>query len=216
MKKKHPAKQFLRAGIKPGLVAVKKNLRPDSYSGAVEARWCFGVLYSETAEISFEEPLWWLVENFILESEVVNRPLHQDQRTSVSTVFGRKRRIGMGNTVYEFMTHWDSPRRIWFKRDEEELIGTQRVAEAMPRIRVFDLSNGPTNHTGFKPAILWKGKTASSKRIAPTAPSLTSTVRSDYDVLVFQFRTSLAETEFGDTLFFLASRYMFPREWPIA
>ena len=59
----------------------------------------------------------------------------------------------MGNTIYEFMTHWDSPRPIWFKRDEEELIGTQRGGgRAMPRIRVFDLLQGPTNRAGFKAA----------------------------------------------------------------
>ena len=65
----------------------------------------------------------------------------------------------MGKVIYEFMTHWDTPRRIWFKRDEDELIGTQRSGgRPMPRIRPFDLLQGPTNLPAFKPAVLWKGE----------------------------------------------------------
>ncbi|HXV79931.1 MAG TPA: hypothetical protein VEG60_08630 [Candidatus Binatia bacterium] len=106
----------------------------------------------------------------------------------------------MGNTVYEFMTHWDSPRRIWFKRDEEELIGTQRGGgRAMPRIRVFDLSKGPTNHTGFKPAILWKGEDGVIEAHSPNSAESHFHRPGDYDVLVFQFSgRALAETEFGE------------------
>ena len=68
----------------------------------------------------------------------------------------------MGKVIYEFMTHWDTPRRIWFKRDEDELIATQRSGgRPMPRIRPFDLLQGPTNLPAFKPAVLWKGTTSS-------------------------------------------------------
>jgi quercetin dioxygenase-like cupin family protein len=106
----------------------------------------------------------------------------------------------MGNTVYEFMTHWDSSRRIWFKRDEEDLIGTQRAGgRAMPRIRVFDVSKGPTNHSGFKPAIIWKGEDGVIEAHTPNGPEPHFHRPADYDVLVFQFSgRAIVETEFGE------------------
>ena len=106
----------------------------------------------------------------------------------------------MGNTIYEFMTHWDSPRPIWFKRDEEELIGTQRGGgRAMPRIRVFDLLQGPTNRAGFKAAILWKGEDGVIEAHSPNGPEPHFHRAADYDVLVFQFSgRAIAETEFGE------------------
>ena len=61
----------------------------------------------------------------------------------------------MGNVVREFMTHWDDPAPIWFERDEDELIGTQRSGgRPMPRIRVFDLSRAPSDAEGSKPPAL--------------------------------------------------------------
>ena len=49
----------------------------------------------------------------------------------------------MGAKVREFMTHWDSKGPIWYERDEDELVGTQRSGgRPMPRIRIFDLQTG--------------------------------------------------------------------------
>ena len=65
----------------------------------------------------------------------------------------------MGKQLFEFMTHWDSPRPIWFKRDEEALIGTQRSGgRPMPRIKPFDLVKGSTNLQGVRPPVLWQGQ----------------------------------------------------------
>ena len=64
----------------------------------------------------------------------------------------------MGAKVREFMTHWDAPGPIWYERDEDELVGTQRSGgRPMPRIRVFDVLQGPTNRPGFTPPVVWKG-----------------------------------------------------------
>src|SRR6266540_3296068 len=81
------------------------------------------------------------------------------------------RRSTMGNTVREFMTHWDDPAPIWFERDEDELIGTQRSGgRPMPRIRVFDLSRAPTNAEGNKPPVLWAGEDGVIAAHAPSGP----------------------------------------------
>lgn len=106
----------------------------------------------------------------------------------------------MGNTIFEFMTHWDAPRPIWFKRDEDELIGTQRGGgRPMPRIRVFDLLQGPTNVPGFKPAVLWKGQDGVIEAHAPQGPDAVFHRPADYDVLIFQFTGGAgAETEYGE------------------
>jgi len=106
----------------------------------------------------------------------------------------------MGNIIYEFMTHWDSPRPIWFKRDEDELIGTQKSGgRPMPRIRPFDLLQGPTNLPGFKPAVLWKGQDGVIEAHNPIGPAPVFHRPADYDVLIFQFSgQAAAETEFGE------------------
>lgn len=65
----------------------------------------------------------------------------------------------MGKIIREFATHWDRDAPIWFERDEDELIGTQRSGgRPIPRIRIFDLFSGATNRAGYKPMVLWAGE----------------------------------------------------------
>src|SRR5437764_3191765 len=106
----------------------------------------------------------------------------------------------MGNVVREFMTHWDDPAPIWFERDEDELIGTQRSGgRPMPRIRVFDLSRAPTNAEGNKPPVLWAGEDGVIEAHAVQGPERSFHRPADYDVLVFQFSgNAAAETEMGE------------------
>jgi mannose-6-phosphate isomerase-like protein (cupin superfamily) len=106
----------------------------------------------------------------------------------------------MGNVVYEFMTHWGSPSRIWFKRDEDELVGTQRSGgRPMPRIRVFDLLQGPTNLPAFKPQVVWKGEDGVIEVHSPDGPEPVFHRPADYDVLVFQYTgQAAAEPEYGE------------------
>jgi len=106
----------------------------------------------------------------------------------------------MGNKIPEFMTHWDDPRPIWFERDEDELIGTQRSGgRAMPRIRIFDLFQGPTNLPPFKPPVLWKGEDAVLEAHNPNGPEPRFHRPADYDVLFFQFTgRAAAESEYGE------------------
>ena len=106
----------------------------------------------------------------------------------------------MGNMIPEFMTHWDDPRPIWFERDEDELIGTQRSGgRPMPRIRIFDLFQGATNLPGFKAPVLWKGEDAVVEAHNPNGPQPIFHRPADYDVLFFQFSGRAAvESEYGE------------------
>lgn len=106
----------------------------------------------------------------------------------------------MGAKVREFMTHWDSPGPIWYERDEDELVGTQRSGgRPMPRIRVFDLLRGPTNRLGFTPPLVWKGEDGVIEVHNPDGPMPAFLRPADYDVLVFQFSGAAgAETEMGE------------------
>ncbi len=106
----------------------------------------------------------------------------------------------MGNKIPEFMTHWDDPRPIWFERDEDELIGTQRSGgRPMPRIRIFDLFQGATNLPGFKAPVLWKGEDAVVEAHNPNGPQPIFHRPADYDVLFFQFSGRAAvESEYGE------------------
>ncbi len=106
----------------------------------------------------------------------------------------------MGSMIYEFMTHWDSPRPIWFKRDEDELIGTQKSGgRSMPRIRVFDLLQGPTNRSEHDPPVVWKGEDGKIEVHCSDGPEPVFHRPADYDVLIFQFSgEAAAETEFGE------------------
>lgn len=106
----------------------------------------------------------------------------------------------MGKIIREFMTHWDESSPIWFERDEDELIGTQRSGgRPMPRIRIFDLFQGPTNLPGFKPPVVWKGEDGVIEAHNPNGPEPVFHRPADYDVLFFQFSgCSAAETEYGE------------------
>ena len=106
----------------------------------------------------------------------------------------------MGAKVREFMTHWDAPGPIWFERDEDELVGTQRSGgRPMPRIRVFDLFQGPTNRAGFTAPVVWKGEDGVIEFHNADGPMPNFTRPADYDVLVFQFSGhAAAETEMGE------------------
>ena len=106
----------------------------------------------------------------------------------------------MGNVVREFMTHWDDPAPIWFERDEDELIGTQRSGgRPMPRIRVFDISRAPTNLEGSKPPIVWAGEDGIIEAHSPLGPERSFHRAADFDVLIFQFSGHAAvETEMGE------------------
>src|SRR5690606_37305632 len=67
--------------------------------------------------------------------------------------------IVMGRIMREFATTWEGDRKIWFERDEDELIGTQRAGGVpLPRIRICDLVTKPTNHERYKPPVLWSGE----------------------------------------------------------
>ena len=106
----------------------------------------------------------------------------------------------MGAKVREFMTHWDSKGPIWYERDEDELVGTQRSGgRPMPRIRMFDLLQGPTNRPGFTPPVVWKGEDAVIEVHNPDGPMPAFHRPADYDMLFFQFSGhAAAETEFGE------------------
>ena len=106
----------------------------------------------------------------------------------------------MGKQLFEFMTHWDSPRPIWFKRDEEALIGTQRSGgRPMPRIKPFDLVKGSTNLQGVRPPVLWQGQDGVIEAHTLDGPEPVFHRPADYDVLVFQFTgNAAAETEYGE------------------
>jgi len=106
----------------------------------------------------------------------------------------------MGNTVREFMTHWDDPAPIWFERDEDELIGTQRSGgRPMPRIRVFDLSRAPTNQEGVTAPVLWAGEDGIIEAHTPVGPERSFHRPADFDVLIFQFSGRAGvETEMGE------------------
>lgn len=106
----------------------------------------------------------------------------------------------MGNMVREFMTHWDDQGPIWFERDEDELIGTQRSGgRPMPRIRIFDLFRGPTNLPGIKAPVVWKGEDGVIEAHNPNGPEPNFHRPSDFDVLILQFSgRSAVETEMGE------------------
>src|SRR5581483_2465674 len=90
--------------------------------------------------------------------------------------------------VREFMTHWDEKTPIWFEREEDELIGTQRAGgRPMPRIRMMDLFRGPTNRDGNKPIVVWAGEDGVIEACWTAGPEPHFHRPADYDVLVFQY-----------------------------
>ncbi|MPZ14900.1 MAG: hypothetical protein GEU73_10850 [Chloroflexi bacterium] len=107
----------------------------------------------------------------------------------------------MGRMVREFMTHWDDKSGpIWFERDEDELVGTQRAGgRPMPRLRMIDLFRGPTNALGGKPVLVWDGEDGVIEAQHVVGPEAAFHRPSDYDVLVFQYAGhAAAETEMGE------------------
>jgi len=107
----------------------------------------------------------------------------------------------MGKMVREFMTHWDDKGGpIWFERDEDELIGTQRAGgRPMPRIRTADLFRGATNAPGSKPVLVWDGEDGviEAQHVVGAEPNFHRP--SDFDVLIFQYTGHAgAETEMGE------------------
>lgn len=106
----------------------------------------------------------------------------------------------MGTIVREFMTHWDSKGPIWYERDEEELIGTQRSGgRPMPRIRMLDLFRGPTNLDGNQPILVWSGEDAVIEAHYTEGAEPHFHRPADYDVLIFQYSgRAVVETEMGE------------------
>ena len=106
----------------------------------------------------------------------------------------------MGTVVREFMTHWDDKAPIWYERDEDELVGTQRSGgRPIPRIRMVDLFRGYTNAPGTKPVVVWSGEDAviEAHYVHGAEPDFHRP--SDYDVLIFQYTGRAGvETEMGE------------------
>ncbi len=106
----------------------------------------------------------------------------------------------MGKIVREFATHWEGDEYLWFERDEDELVGTQRSGGCpLPRVRICDLASGPVNRPGYKPTVLWAGDDGLLEvhQLDGAEPHFHRP--SDFDVLVFQFAGhAAAETEFGE------------------
>ena len=124
----------------------------------------------------------------------------------------------MGKQLFEFMTHWDSPRPLWFKRDEEALIGTQRSGgRPMPRIKPFDLVKGSTSLPGVRPPVLWQGQDGVIEAHTLDGPEPVFHRAADYDVLVFQFTgNAAAETEYGEYHLSPGHSMHLPRAWRTA
>lgn len=106
----------------------------------------------------------------------------------------------MGKIVREFATHWNGGGRIFFERDEDELVGTQRSGgRPLPRVRVFDLCPHPTHGDACRPPVLWAGQDGivEAHYLSGAEPHFHRP--SDFDVLVLQFSgRAVAETEFGE------------------
>ncbi len=102
--------------------------------------------------------------------------------------------------VREFMTHWDEKVPIWFEREEDDLIGTQRSGgRPMPRIRMMDLFRGPTNRDGNKPIPVWAGEDGVIEACWTVGAEPHFHRPADFDVLMFQYCGRAAvESEMGE------------------
>src|SRR5439155_4604536 len=111
-----------------------------------------------------------------------------------------KGEIHVGTTVREFMTHWSDNAQIWFERDEDELVGTQRSGgRPIPRIRMVDLFRGYTNAPGNQPVVVWSGEDGVIEAHYVHGPEPSFHRGSDYDVLIFQYTGHAGvETEMGE------------------
>jgi mannose-6-phosphate isomerase-like protein (cupin superfamily) len=106
----------------------------------------------------------------------------------------------MGKLVREFATYWGGDDRLWFERDEDDLIGTQRAGGCrLPRIRICDLASGPTNQKGAKAPVLWSGEDGVVEIHHTVGAEPHFHRPSNFDVLILQFAGSAAiESEFGE------------------
>ncbi|HEY4135353.1 MAG TPA: hypothetical protein VGO34_09065 [Alphaproteobacteria bacterium] len=106
----------------------------------------------------------------------------------------------MGRIVKEFATTWEGDQKLWFERDEDELVGTQQSGGVpLPRIRICDVMSGPTNRERNKAPVLWSGEDGivESHYISGAEPYFRRP--SNFDMLIFQFAgQSAIETEFGE------------------
>jgi hypothetical protein len=106
----------------------------------------------------------------------------------------------MGSIVREFMTHWNGKGPIWFERDEDELVGTQRSGgRPIPRIRMLDLFRGYTNAPGNRPVLVWSGEDGVIEAHHTHGAEACFHRPSDYDVIIFQYTGHAGvETEMGE------------------
>ena len=107
----------------------------------------------------------------------------------------------MGKQLFEFMTHWDSPRPIWFKRDEEALIGTQRSGgRPMPPDQTLRPGQGIHKPPGGPAAGVVAGPGRRHRGPIPwTARSLSFTARPITTCWCSKFTgNAAAETEYGE------------------
>lgn len=106
----------------------------------------------------------------------------------------------MGKIVREFATHWENDEYLWFERDEDDLLGTQRSGGCpLPRVRICDLAAGPTNRPGYRPPVLWSGEDGIIEMHHIDAAEDYFHRSSDYDVMIFQFAGNAGvESEFGE------------------
>ena len=106
----------------------------------------------------------------------------------------------MGKIVREFATHWEGEQYLWFERDEDDLVGTQRSGGCpLPRIRICDLASGPTNRPGYRPPVLWSGEDGILEMHHIDGPESHFHRPSDFDVMIFQFAGNAGvECEFGE------------------
>ena len=106
----------------------------------------------------------------------------------------------MGKMVREFATYWGGEDRLWFERDEDDLIGTRRSGGCpLPRIRVCDVVGGPTNQDGHKPPVLWSGDDGIVEMHHIKGPEAHFRRPSNFDILILQFSGYAAiESEFGE------------------
>jgi quercetin dioxygenase-like cupin family protein len=106
----------------------------------------------------------------------------------------------MGRIVKEFATTWEGDQKLWFERDEDELVGTQQSGGVpIPRIRICDVMSGPTNRERNKAPVLWSGEDGVVESHFIHGAETHFHRPSNYDVLILQFAGKAAvETEFGE------------------
>ena len=106
----------------------------------------------------------------------------------------------MGRIVREFATTWEGDQKLWFERDEDDLVGTQQSGGTpIPRIRICDVMPGPTNRERHRPPVLWSGADGIVESHFVDGPERNFRRPSNFDVIIFQFSGhSAVESEFGE------------------